>query len=216
MAHKKGAGSSKNGRESHSKRLGIKLFGGQKVISGNIIVRQRGTAHNAGINVGVGKDHTLFALADGIISFKKGFRGRSYVDVLPADSVLADKPVKAAVELGKKTEKAAPAAVEVKAEKAPAKVKATKEESAPAVAVDDLKKIEGIGPKIAEVLAAAGITTFSALADSSAESISAILEAAGSQFASHNPGSWPKQAALAAAGDWATLKTLQDELIGGK
>ena len=84
MAHKKGVGSSKNGRESHSKRLGVKLFGGQKVIAGNIIVRQRGTAHNAGENVGVGKDHTLFALKDGIISFKKGFKGRSFVHVLPA------------------------------------------------------------------------------------------------------------------------------------
>ena len=84
MAHKKGVGSSKNGRESHSKRLGVKLFGGQKVIAGNIIVRQRGTAHNAGENVGVGKDHTLFALKDGIIAFKKGFKGRSFVHVLPA------------------------------------------------------------------------------------------------------------------------------------
>jgi large subunit ribosomal protein L27 len=84
MANKKGVGSSKNGRESHSKRLGVKLFGGQKVIAGNIIVRQRGTAHNAGENVGVGKDHTLFALKDGIISFKKGFKGRSFVHVLPA------------------------------------------------------------------------------------------------------------------------------------
>ena len=214
MAHKKGAGSSKNGRESHSKRLGIKLFGGQKVISGNIIVRQRGTAHNAGINVGVGKDHTLFALTDGIVSFKIGFRGRSYVDVLPADSVLADKPVKAAVDLGKKAEEVAPVA-EPKAEKAPAKEKAAKAEPV-AVGSDDLKIVEGIGPKIAEVLGAAGINTFAALAASTPEGIKEILEAAGSQFASHNPGSWPKQAALAAAGDWAALKTLQDELVGGK
>ncbi|MBB6004863.1 MULTISPECIES: 50S ribosomal protein L27 [Arcicella] len=84
MAHKKGAGSSKNGRESHSKRLGIKIFGGQPAISGNIIVRQRGTAHNPGQNVGLGKDHTLFALIDGTVHFKKGFKGRSFVEVLPA------------------------------------------------------------------------------------------------------------------------------------
>ena len=71
MAHKKGAGSSKNGRESHSKRLGVKIFGGQTVIAGNIIVRQRGTVHKAGDNVGMGKDHTLFALTDGIVQFKK-------------------------------------------------------------------------------------------------------------------------------------------------
>jgi large subunit ribosomal protein L27 len=84
MAHKKGAGSSKNGRESHSKRLGIKIFGGQQAIAGNIIVRQRGTLHHAGENVGVGKDHTLFALADGIVTFKKGKNERSFVSVLPA------------------------------------------------------------------------------------------------------------------------------------
>ena len=71
MAHKKGAGSSRNGRESHSKRLGIKIFGGQKVIAGNIIVRQRGTKHFPGDNVGIGKDHTLFALIDGNVVFRK-------------------------------------------------------------------------------------------------------------------------------------------------
>jgi large subunit ribosomal protein L27 len=71
MAHKKGAGSSRNGRESHSKRLGIKIFGGQPAIAGNIIVRQRGTQHNPGLNVGIGKDHTLFALSDGQVVFKK-------------------------------------------------------------------------------------------------------------------------------------------------
>ena len=69
MAHKKGAGSSKNGRESHSKRLGVKIYGGQVAIAGNIIVRQRGTKHNAGANVGIGKDHTLFALTDGTVEF---------------------------------------------------------------------------------------------------------------------------------------------------
>ncbi len=81
MAHKKGVGSSKNGRESESKRLGVKLFGGQTAIAGNIIVRQRGTKHNAGVNVGIGRDHTLFALADGIVSFKKGRDGKSFVSV---------------------------------------------------------------------------------------------------------------------------------------
>ena len=71
MAHKKGAGSSSNGRESHSKRLGVKIFGGEFAIAGNIIVRQRGTVHNAGFGVGMGKDHTLFSLTDGIVKFKK-------------------------------------------------------------------------------------------------------------------------------------------------
>jgi large subunit ribosomal protein L27 len=86
MAHKKGAGSSRNGRESHSKRLGIKIFGGQPAIAGNIIVRQRGTKHNPGLNVGIGRDHTLFALAEGIVVFKKKADDRSYVSVLPFET----------------------------------------------------------------------------------------------------------------------------------
>ncbi len=81
MAHKKGAGSSNNGRESESKRLGVKIFGGQQAIAGNIIIRQRGTKHHPGNNVGMGKDHTLFALTDGIVEFKKGRQKRSYVHV---------------------------------------------------------------------------------------------------------------------------------------
>ncbi|NMB37647.1 MAG: 50S ribosomal protein L27 [Bacteroidales bacterium] len=83
MAHKKGVGSSKNGRESHSKRLGVKLFGGQFARAGNILVRQRGTVHNPGENVGMGKDHTLFALIDGTVVFKKKANNKSFVSVLP-------------------------------------------------------------------------------------------------------------------------------------
>ena len=82
MAHKKGVGKVKNGRESESKRLGIKVFGGQKVIAGNIIVRQRGTKHHPGRNVGMGKDHTLFALAKGTVLFKKGRADKSFVSVV--------------------------------------------------------------------------------------------------------------------------------------
>lgn len=83
MAHKKGVGSSKNGRESESKRLGVKLFGGQYAKAGNIIVRQRGTVHNPGENVGMGKDHTLFALVEGTVSFKKRSGGKSFVSIVP-------------------------------------------------------------------------------------------------------------------------------------
>ena len=83
MAHKKGVGSSKNGRESASQRLGVKIWGGQKFIAGNIIVRQRGTKHNPGLNVGIGKDDTLYALTDGIVNFRKGRKDRSIVSVLP-------------------------------------------------------------------------------------------------------------------------------------
>jgi len=84
MAHKKGVGSSKNGRESHSKRLGVKLFGGQTAKAGNILVRQRGTRHHPGSGVGLGKDHTLFALVDGIVTFTKKAEGKSFVSVLTA------------------------------------------------------------------------------------------------------------------------------------
>ncbi len=83
MAHKKGVGSSKNGRESESKRLGVKLFGGEFAKAGNIIVRQRGTVHNPGENVGMGKDHTLYALVDGKVAFCKKQSGKSYVSVTP-------------------------------------------------------------------------------------------------------------------------------------
>lgn len=86
MAHKKGVGSSKNGRESESKRLGIKIFGGQYAKAGNILVRQRGTVHHPGENVGIGKDHTLFALVNGTVVFRKCKENRSCVSVKPADN----------------------------------------------------------------------------------------------------------------------------------
>jgi large subunit ribosomal protein L27 len=123
MAHKKGAGSSKNGRESHSKRLGVKIFGGQPAIAGNIIIRQRGTAHNPGPGVGLGKDHTLFALIDGTVHFKKGFKGRSFVEILPLGGAVV-----------------APAKAAVVAEAAPAPVVADVVEEAPAKKVKKAKK----------------------------------------------------------------------------
>ena len=83
MAHKKGVGSSKNGRESESKRLGVKIWGGQFAKAGNIIVRQRGTVHNPGENMGMGSDHTLFALVDGIVTFRKKRNSKSYVSIEP-------------------------------------------------------------------------------------------------------------------------------------
>mgnify|MGYP003434475037 CR=1 FL=1 len=84
MAHKKAGGSSRNGRDSAGRRLGVKLYGGEKAIPGNIIVRQRGTTWHPGQNVGMGKDHTLFALAEGHVTFKKGLKGRTFISVLPA------------------------------------------------------------------------------------------------------------------------------------
>lgn len=89
MAHKKGAGSSRNGRESESKRLGVKIYGGQVAIAGNIIVRQRGTAHHPGANVGIGKDHTLYALTEGLVQFRKKKDNRSFVSVVPFETTEA-------------------------------------------------------------------------------------------------------------------------------
>ena len=97
MAHKKGVGSSRNGRDSISKRLGVKLFGGQVAIAGNIIIRQRGTKHHPGKNVGMGKDHTLFALVNGTVQFAKGRDSRSVVNIVPAEVAVA-APVALAAE----------------------------------------------------------------------------------------------------------------------
>jgi large subunit ribosomal protein L27 len=127
MAHKKGAGSSRNGRESHSKRLGIKIFGGQPAIAGNIIVRQRGTPHNPDKNVGIGKDHTLFALIDGTVVFRKKADNRSYVSVVPFEA--APVAVVEAPKAVKKAVKAAPVA-EVVAEEAAPVAKAPKAKKA--------------------------------------------------------------------------------------
>lgn len=89
MAHKKGVGSSKNGRESHSKRLGVKIYGGQIAIPGNIIVRQRGTHHHPGKNVYMGKDHTLHAMIEGFVTFRKRKNNKSYVSIMPITEVEA-------------------------------------------------------------------------------------------------------------------------------
>ncbi|MBC7747140.1 MAG: 50S ribosomal protein L27 [Methylotenera sp.] len=112
MAHKKGAGSSRNGRESHSKRLGIKIFGGQAALAGNIIVRQRGTKHHPSKGVGIGKDHTLFALIDGNVVFTKKRDDKSYVSIRP----LEDRaPIAAAAPVEEAKVEAAKPAVKVKA-----------------------------------------------------------------------------------------------------
>jgi len=157
MAHKKGAGSSRNGRESHSKRLGIKIFGGQLAIAGNIIVRQRGTQHHPEKNVGLGKDHTLFALVDGTVIFRKRADNKSYVSILPAEvQVAAPKkaaapkviaePVAAAVEV---VETAVPV-VEAKAapaKKAPAAKAPAKKAAAPKAAAEKKAPAKKAAPK---------------------------------------------------------------------
>ena len=112
MAHKKGAGSSRNGRESHSKRLGIKIFGGQAALAGNIIVRQRGTKHHPDKFVGIGKDHTLFALIDGTVVFTKKRDDKSYVSILPLEDEVTVEATPVVEEKTAKTEKPAKKAKE--------------------------------------------------------------------------------------------------------
>jgi len=209
MAHKKGVGSSDNGRDSKSKRLGVKLFGGQDARSGNILVRQRGTRFHPGENVGMGKDFTLFALSDGVVHFRTGRKDRTYVSVMPPFSEVAETaaPLKAA------TPVAAPApAPEAPAAEAPApKAKATSK-----VKQDDLKIIEGVGPKIEQLLHDAGITTWALMAEASADRIREILAEAGSRYQMHDPSTWPAQAAMAQEGKWDELKEYQDRLDGGR
>ncbi len=198
MAHKKGVGSTDNGRDSISKRLGVKLFGGQVAKSGNIIVRQRGTKFHPGANVGMGKDFTLFALTDGRVAFKKRRLGRTFVNIIPFN------------EVEEKLAKPAASAPKAKAE-------APKTESTVATAeADDLRKVEGIGPKIAGLLNEAGIMTFADLAKTDVNKIKDILAAAGSRYTAHDPTTWPAQAEMAASGEWDKLKAWQDELDGGK
>jgi large subunit ribosomal protein L27 len=204
MAHKKGVGSSKNGRESESKRLGVKIYGGQFAKAGNILVRQRGTQHYPGENVGMGKDHTLFALIDGTVMFRKRRKNRSFVSVeslVDMDVAVAEVPEMVAEEIPE---------VEVAETKAVA-AEVEKE----VVKADDLKKIEGIGPKIAEIFNQAGISSYAELAASPQDKLKEILTEAGSRYASRNPSTWPQQAQLAADGKWNELKELQDKLKGG-
>ena len=208
MAHKKGVGSTDNGRDSNSKRLGVKLFGGEHAIAGNIIVRQRGTKFHPGNNVYMGRDFTLHARVDGFVKFTKRRNNRTFVNILPSMEEVQETvaPMK---------KKAAPAA-----QAAPSN-DAAKTAAAPAPAAstgkpDDLKKIEGIGPKIAEILAASGIITYSDLASANVDSLRSTLEAAGNRYKSHDPTTWPAQAKMAADGNWAELEKWQDELDGGR
>lgn len=209
MAHKKGEGSTQNGRDSNAKRLGVKLYGGQKAVAGNIIVRQRGTKFHAGEHVYMGKDYTLHAAVDGTIAFRKSRRDRTFVSVIPFDVAETVAPMPKAKPAPKEEKVAVAVATPVKAA-APAT------QPAAAGKKDDLKKIEGIGPAIEKLLHAEGITTFVGLSETAPEKIKDILAAAGSRFGFHDPGTWPHQASLAAAGKWDELKKLQDELDGGK
>ncbi len=266
MAHKKGAGSSDNGRDSKSKRLGVKLFGGQRAVAGNILVRQRGTEFHAGDNVYMGRDHTLHAAIDGQVVFKRSFKDRRFVSVIPFVEV-PETPVKPskkpvnpksettatpAVKPAKKAAAGAEEAVEVavapgpESEVAPVaaagpetevsvaesdaapeaevatddeapvakKAAAPKKEKGPKL--DDLKIVEGIGPKIETLLKEGGISTWAELAEASEDRLKEILEAAGPRYQIHDPSTWPAQSKFAADGKWDELKEYQEMLIGGR
>lgn len=230
MAHKKGVGSSDNGRDSKSKRLGVKLFGGQLAQAGNVIVRQRGTRFHAGENVYLGKDYTLHAKVDGRVVFKRGRLDRTFVSILPLDAAVVEAPA-APAKVKAAPVAAAPVVAEAPVAEAPVVVEAPAAQEKPAkasksekitlpsgkkVAKDDLKLVEGIGPKIEELLHEAGITTWAELAAAPVEKVQEVLDAAGPKYRIHDPGTWGQQAALAAEGKWEELETLQAELSGGK
>ncbi len=244
MAHKKGAGSSDNGRDSNPKYLGVKLFGGQSARAGNVIIRQRGTRFHPGDNTYLGKDFTVHAKIDGVVTFKKGRGGKSTVSVMPFGyqevREVVDAPKKAAAApvakpVAKKAEPVAVAAPVV--EKAPEPVvdvvvetiaaptvetvvetvaAEPKPKSAKGPKQDDLKIVEGIGPKIEGLLHEAGITTWLELSQTAPERIKEILDAAGPRYQMHDPSTWPKQAQFAHEGKFEELKEWQEMLDGGK
>lgn len=155
MAHKKGQGSSRNGRESESKRLGVKLFGGQTAIPGNIIVRQRGTKFHPGVGVGMGKDHTIFAKEVGLVTFSVSKGNRRFISVLPVDEYAEIKDVES------RKSDAKPEAPKAKKETV---AKAAAPKAKKAAKGDDLKKISGIGPAFEKRLNAMGIVTYADMA----------------------------------------------------
>ncbi len=324
MAHKKGVGSTDNGRDSKSKRLGVKLFGGQEAKAGNILVRQRGTKYHPGENVYMGKDFTLHAAVDGTVTFRRKRQNRMYVNIVPvagngdviappkrpvqepvaappveetaaATETVADQPVAvtppqpeaepkpeppAAEETTKteepvteapgqetpaaetepsttETEQPEAAAPAEEAEKSEAEdsakpkepVAEAAEQETPAAETetpateetppeaeekpkaktekitlpsgkkikrDDLKVVEGIGPKIEELLNQGGIHTWEDLATAPTEKVQSILDEAGPRYRMHDPATWAKQAKLAHEEQWAELEAYQDHLDGGR
>ncbi len=260
MAHKKGAGSTDNGRDSAPQYLGVKKFGGERVRAGNIIVTQRGTRFHPGINTYLGKDFTLHAGIEGVVCFRYGRDAKRVVYVSPVKEdgsllvppqprkikgaktsllTVADRAARSSAKATVRTTKpvvtkatvvkATPAVAEavhvepVVAEK-PVLIhvepvaKHVAEAATPQVASskDDLKKIEGIGPKIEELFNNSGILTFAQLATADVEHLKEILHTAGPRYTMHNPASWSHQSQMAAEGKWAELKVWQDAHIGGK
>lgn len=256
MAHKKGEGSTQNGRDSNAKRLGVKMFGGQTVRAGNILVRQRGTRFHAGENVYMGKDYTLHAAVDGTIVFRRRRLNRTFVSVVPfqtatepvdlpppvapqpdkfnthqGEPVIQEPSVIAVDDSALAQSPAAPEATPLMSAESEAAEAPVVEEAKPAaktkpaaitlpsgkkIKQDDLKVIEGIGPKIEELLHNAGIHTWAELAAAELEKLQTILDEAGPRYRMHDPATWAKQAALAATGQWEDLEAYQEQLQGGR
>jgi large subunit ribosomal protein L27 len=205
------------------------LYGGQYAIPGNIIVRQRGQRFHAGENVYMGKDHTLHAGVAGLVTFKKTKQDRTFISITPAERVIKAKAVHSFVKAGanapvklisrdmKEEVPVVSAADMLPLVQNPAVpvVEAATPAAVP-IAGDNLKIVEGIGPKIEQLLKAAGIRTWVDLAHSTPAEIKAILTKAGPHFNIHNPETWPKQADMAAKGQWEALEVWQKELLGGK
>lgn len=223
MAHKKGVGSTDNGRDSKSKRLGVKLFGGQQARAGNIIVRQRGTKFHPGENVYMGKDFTLHAAVDGTVSFVKRKHDRTFVRVRPLGETAVVEPP------SKPKEEVPPPKAEKPVTPPPAEEKPKEEKDKPTappakitlpsgkkIKFNDLKIIEGVGPKIEGLLKDAGFESWEAVANAELDKLQAVLDEAGSRYRMHDPGTWAQQAKLAAEGKWEELEALQDRLKGGR
>jgi|AntRauTorckE5430_2_1112549.scaffolds.fasta_scaffold03751_3 large subunit ribosomal protein L27 len=235
MAHKKGVGSTDNGRDSKSKRLGVKLFGGQHAKAGNILVRQRGTKYHPGENVYMGRDFTLHASIEGTVTFRRRRKNRMYVNIMPNGTANGNGTATVAAPAPEKKTAPAPKAEPVKAAATPAKeapkakaakaeapkAKASKSEkitlpSGKKIKQDDLKMVEGVGPKIEGLLNEGGIQTWEDLANAPTEKVQAILDEAGSRYRMHDPATWAKQAKLAHEAKWEELEALQDRLDGGR
>jgi len=227
MAHKKGGGSSRNGRDSNAQRLGVKSYGGEYVIPGNIIVRQRGTHFHPGENVGLGKDYTIFSKIEGIVVFERmrGRNGQKRISVYPENVVpvthggtlqvdggtaVAEAPAPKA----KRTTPAPTAVAEVESAPAP-KARTTKTKPAKGEG-DNLTVIEGVGPKTQAALNKSGITTYAQIAKLSADELYQIVKVENNVQIVGDAATWPKQAQFLVDGDTDGLKAYQDRLVSGR
>lgn len=212
MAHKKGVGSSRNGRDSNPKYRGIKKYGGEFVIAGNIILRQCGTKWHPGTNVGMGTDYTIYSLVDGVVQFQHKSKKAYKVSVLPVEFEVEMDEEQATLAMAAPTDASAPKAAASTVAASSAASFGFKPQKG---GKDDLSIVEGIGPKINDLLVAGGIDTFEKLANASIDAIQAILDEAGPSFRIAKPATWSAQSALCASGAWEELKALQDRLNAG-